>query len=175
MWHHFEHTHSQQLAVQRRVTLSAEEWNYLQLSVIGAASAISLIVSTISQRWTNGDGLVGTYLPPHSVCGLVVRIGSYVFESSRNCWFQAWAGERWYLAGRSPLQSGSPGFCVLTNALGQSRFLEIETLSGFQWWQLEGKAQEISSKLPCGAQKSLPGKIELQTCKWMAITWLPPV
>ena len=67
MWHHFELTHSQQLAVQRGVTLSAEEWNYLQLSVIGAASAISLIVSTISQRWTNGDGLVGTYVPPHAL------------------------------------------------------------------------------------------------------------
>ena len=35
-------------------------------------------------------------------------------------------------AGR-PLQGGSPGFCVLTNALGQSRFLEIETLSGLHW------------------------------------------
>ena len=57
MRHHFEVTHSQPLTVQRRVKLSAEEWNYLQLSVIGAASAISLIVSTISQRWTNGDGL----------------------------------------------------------------------------------------------------------------------
>ena len=173
MWHHFKLTHSQPLAVQRRVTLSAEEWNYLQLSVIGAASAISLIVSTISQRWTNGDGL--ELMCHHTVCGLVEKTVSYVLLISRNCSFQAWAGERWYLAGRSPLQSGSPGFCVLTNLLGQSRFLEIETLSGLQWWQLGGKAQEISSKLPCWAEKSLPGRIELQTCKWMVITWLPLV
>ena len=142
MWHHFELTHSQQLAVQRRVALSTEEWNYLQLSVIGAASAISLIVSTISQRWTNGDGLVGTYLPPHSVCGLVVRIGSYVFEISRNCWFQAWAGERWYLAGRSPLQSGSPGFCVLTNALGLVGFWKLRPCLVCNGDNLRGKLKK---------------------------------
>ena len=151
MWHHFELTHSQPLAVQRRVTLSAEEWNYLQLSVIGAASAISLIVSTISQRWTNGDGLVGTYLPPHSVCGLVVRIGSYVFEISRNCWFQAWAEERWYLAGRSP-PAGR-----LTRLLCSDKRTRTESVSGnwdLVWFSMVttwGESSRNESKLPCWA------------------------
>ena len=149
MWHHFELTHSQQLAVQRRVTLSAEEWNYLQLSVIGAASAISLIVSTISQRWTNGDGLELTC--HHTVCGLVEKIGSYVLESSRNCWFQAWAGERWYLAGRSPPAER------LTRLLCSDKRTRTESVSGnwdLVWFSLVttwGESSRNESKLPCWA------------------------
>ena len=149
MRHHFEVTHSQPLTVQRRVKLSAEEWNYLQLSVIGAASAISLIVSTISQRWTNGDGLELTC--HRTVCGLVEKIGSNALESSRNCWFQAWAGERWYLAGRSP-PAGR-----LTRLLCSDKRTRTESVSGnwdLVWSALVttwGESSRNESKLPCWA------------------------
>ena len=143
MWHHFELTHSQPLAVQRRVTLSAEEWNYLQLSVIGAASTISLIVSTISQRSTNGDGFVGTYVPPHCVW-VGGKDWKLCAPNLKKLLIPSLSWRTMIFGGQVPPAERLTRLLCSDKRTRTSRFLEIETLSGLQWWQLEGKAQEMS-------------------------------